>query len=506
MPFQTLPDQVTIKYLRNRAVRADHSFVYEGDVVVTYGKTTLTADRLTAYEGTVMRMVNGKPTPTKQVVRGVAEGRVTLIDPAGTVHAERVDLGFDPDHPYQRADNATVRIANGTLRARRAEFGPGDWELYDVEGTTAKGDRPLYLVSSDHVSVSPNKQAIIHQPRVVLFGHTVGKLPTQRASLVQAVQGVHYPTLGYKQDRGFGLTFSGGLATGRREIFSYNSRLNPNRNVNALGQYTRSFLPLDRATEVVAPRTDFSERFDYGFLNTYSNLSPEREQRFLRARRSSLTFGGQLNGGVSDRERGVRYSKVESVYEVGGERGSVGYLGQARLQELWRASEQAAPRLKLVGAAVPRIVPLSPRLQFFNRLNSEAYVGRTAYGWVQGQSGLSYHPFEGLRLSAGGYLSGEVGTPQFRMDELYAKTGLLMRSDVTIGGLSLIYLLKQDAFRGLYDHEFSIRQVVGPVEFFYALRQYPRDRTLGVMLRVEPFVEGLKNRVAELTGKPRSKR
>ena len=326
----------------------------------------------------------------------------------------------------------------------------------------------------------------------MLFGHTVGRLPTQRVSLVQAVQGVHYPTVGYKEGRGFGITFSGGVADGTHGAFTYNSRLYPNRNATALAQYTYSFLPLDRSTEVVAPGTDSSERFNYGFLNAASNDDPEREQTFLRARRSSLTFGGQLNGSIADRERGIRYSRVESIYEVGGEQGRFGYLGQARLQELWRESESPTPRLKLVGAAVPQIVPLSPRLQLFNRLNGEAFLGKTAYGWAQGQSGLSYRPFTGLRLSAGGYVSGDLGQPQFRMDALYAKGGPApCARDVNICGLSFVYLLKRDVNLGLYDHELSIRQVSRPDRAVLlappvSARPHPRRDAEGRSVRQRP--------------------
>ncbi len=474
-----LQDVKTIQAERFSVDTRDGSKSYSGNVVVRYGLERLTADRVVVYD---------------EQKRGIAEGRVTLVDPDGTATADRIEFSWDPANQRASGENVEIRVAGALLRARRATFAPGEWTLFDAEGTNCLRGTPVYLVTSEKLVVRPGQQVVVTEPRVSVLGHFLAELPTQRVALSRAVPGIRLPAPSYRPGRGFGATWNGGLVTGKDSTFTFNAQSFQSTKPSGLALYTRSFLPISQSSQIVAPRTDFAERFNFGYMDSVLVRSLGDEASFLRARRSTLSGGGQLNGSVVDRDRGTRYSKVEAVYEGGGVRNGLGVLGQARLQGLQREDDGMEPRLAFTGSAGLPSVELRPGLTTIARLDSALFAGRTAYGWGRAMAGLSYTPAPWLRLSAAGFTSIEGGNPQFDIDPLYAKDGLLMRADLAVGGLKLSYLLKDDVRRGLYDRELSISQVIGCVEAFYVQREYPRDRRIGVNLRLEPLIDLFRRR------------
>ena len=486
MPIQIPPVDIVIENKRSTYQAPDGSFVYEGDVVVRYGLTKLTADRLTYF-------------PKQE--RGIAEGHVILVDPAGTAYADRLEFDGAVGKNTGRGTNVTIRVGNGILKAREVQFTPEKWDLFDVEGTTCFRPAPVYYVTSDKVTISTGKQATIHQPRVSFLGKFIAELPTQRASLIPAVPGIGYPAPRYKIGRGLGVTWNGGLLIGKQSTFNFNAGVYTGKVPTALTQYTYSFLPLDKATQVVAPRSDFNERYAYGFLNSIRVDSPEDEMRYLRARRSSFSTDLQVRGSIADRNRGQRYNKIEGLYQVGGAEKGLGYLAEARLQGIQPLGDDIQPRLKLVGSVALPTLSIRRNLSLISRLDSEGFLGKTGYGWIQATSGVSYLLHPSLRLSAGGFASADLGTPQFAMDPLRHEKGFLARTDLKNGGLTFTYLIKHEPGRGTYDHEFAFTQVIGCFEAFYSKREFPRSRNIGLTIRVQPFVDLLKTRVAEVTGK-----
>jgi hypothetical protein len=477
----SLPDPIKISGLRVSAKSADGSLMYEGDVVVRYQGTKIVADRVTVFN---------------EEERGIAEGHVMLIDPDGTAHADRLEFIWKKGVESGSADNVTMRVANTTLRARHAVFHPGEWTLTDVEGTTCLRPTPVYLVTSDKVVVRPGQDLYAHQPRVSLLGHYIGELPSQNLSLTPAVAGLHYPAPAYKVGRGFGATWAGGVQAGKDSVLSFNARAFQQRKPSASLIFTHTYLPLEKATQIVSPRTDFSERFSYGFMDSINVDTPEQERKFLTAARSSLSFGAQGNGAVSDRDRGNRYSKIELVYERGTVAGKYGFLGQARLQEIRREDEGFRTRLNLIGSMELPSHELSPGLSTLARLDSQAFIGATTYGWGRGMAGLTYSPAPWLRLSSAAFISAESGDPELEMDPLYAEGGFLSRADLALGGLKVSFLAKNDRRRGFYDREIAVRQVVGCFEVFYLRRQYPLDSRLGLTLRVQPLIDVFRRRSA----------
>lgn len=480
-PLQGALNQIKVEGLKVRANSADGSLTYEGDVVIRYQATKILADRFTLYSGEE---------------RGVAEGNVLLVDPDGTAHADRLEFTWKKGVEAGTAENVWMRVTNTTLKARHAVFRPGEWTLTDVEGTNSLENPPLYYITSDKVVVHPGQILYAHQPRISLAGHYIAELPSQNISLSPAVPGLHYPTPGYKLNRGFGFTWAGGIVAGKDSVFSFNARAYQQRKPSALGQYTHSLLPIDKATQVVAPRTDFGERFSFGYLDSVNVDTPDQERRFLSASRSSLTAAIQANGSVADRERGTRYSKVELVFERGTAAGRYGFLGQARLQDVQREDEGFRARLNLAGSMALPSAELLPGLSTIARVDSQTFLGSTTYGWGRAMAGLSYSPAKWLRLSSGAFVSGELGNPEFDIDPLYAKGGFLNRADVMIGGLEVSLLTKNDRRHGFYDREISIKQVVGCLEFSYLRRQHPLDSRFGLTLRVQPLIDVFKRRAA----------
>lgn len=483
MPLQLPPpDTITIERKTTRADSADGSVTLEGDVVVRYGETRVLADRLVLYR-------------TQQ--RGVAEGNVMIIDPDGTAQADRIEFSYDPLHRSATADRMVINVGGARLKARRATLEPGTWTLLDAEGTTCYQPRATYYVTSDRIVITPGKVATIHEPRVSFLGKYLGELPSQRASLTPAVPGIGFPNPTYKMSRGFGITWQGGLVAGPDQIFTFSARTFQFRKPAAFAQLTRSFLPIDNATEIIAPRSDFRERFAFGYLDSVAVETPREEEKYLRASRLNLSGGGQLNGSISDRNRGTRYSKIEAVYEGGGQRDGVGLLGTARLQGIKHEDDTMTPRLQFNGSAGLPSIKLGNGLSTIARIDSSLFGGSTLYGWGRAMAGLSYAPAPWLRLSAAGFVSGEGGRPQFDMDPLYSEAGALMRADVAFGGLRLSYLAKNDRARGFYDHEIAINQIIGCFETFYILREHPNDRRLGLSIRVKPLIDLFKRRASD---------
>ncbi|RYG25833.1 LPS-assembly protein LptD [bacterium] len=476
MPFAPSPQDVVkikIEALRNY-VQADHSVVYEGSVVVRYGLTVVTADRLTVFNDDE---------------RGVAEGRVTLIDPDGTARADRLDFKWTTGAQSGSGENVSVEINGARLKARRANILPGEWTLIDAEGTACGLQTPLYYITSEKIIVRPGESVTVREPRLSLLGNFIAELPTQRQSLGPSTPGLRIPTFAFSPSRGATARWAGSFVAGSNSVFSFNVRASESNSLRANAFFTHSFLPVGRAERPIAPRSDFLERFGYGFLDNVRVRNPQSESRYLRQPRSSLSFGGQINSGTQDRARGTRYDKLEAVYERGTVAGAYGFLGQARLQNIGERGEKLEPRLNLVGSMGVPSRQLSPKLSTLTRIDSQMFIGKTGYGWTRGMAGLVYQPTPWLRLSGGAFTSVEAGDPQLGIDPLFAKTGLLARGDLAFGGLRLSYLTKQGFGRGVYDHELSVRQIIGCVEVSYLARQYPRDRVIGLTLRMDPFID-----------------
>ncbi len=486
MPLlQTPPSEVSITSLKTVFQKAGQVVTYEGDVIVRYGGTRLTADRVVAHY---------------DENKGFAEGNVTLIDPDGTAHADRIEFSWNPAKRYARGDNVEIRVQGAILKARRADFQPGEWNLYDAEGTSCLRPKPVYYVTSDHVTVIPGKQAIVHEPHISLFGHFIAEAPTQRFQLTPAITGLRYPAPAYKFNRGFGLTWGGNILAGHNGTFAFDARTFQGSIPSAYAQYTHSYLPIEKATEIVAPRTDFAERFAYGYLDSVLVESPKTEIDFLNARRFSLSGGGQLNGSVVDRDRQTRYTKVEAVLERGQQEGGFGLLGQVRLQGLQREEEGMEPRVTFTGVAELPSYRLGTGLRTIGRLDASTFAGRTLYGWGRGMIGLTYAPAKWLRLSGGVFGSFDAGTPQFEIDPLYSTGGSLLRADVAFAGSRLSFLSKYDVHRGAYDNEFSLNQVIGCVEAYYIYRSYPSRSQIGLTLRVQPLLDTIRKRTDAYNG------
>jgi hypothetical protein len=471
--FLSFQDEITIHALRQSAVQADGSVSYEGDVVVLYGPTRVTADRLTLYENQE---------------RGIAEGHVTLVDPDGTAHADRLEFKWTAGANSGSGENVSIQVGGARLKARHASFLPGEWTLLDAEGTACSLKTPLYYITSEKVVVRPGQEVTVKEPRLSLLGKFIAELPSQSQSLGRSTTGLKVPSFGYSVSKGATGRWSGSFAAGSSSTFNFNVRASQSSSLRGSASFTHSFLPLTRADRPSAPRSDFLERFGYGFLESVRVANPGAESKYLRQSKSSVSFGIQTNGGAQDRDRGQKYDKIEAVYERGSVAGKYGFLGQARFQEIGPRGEKLEPRLNLIGSMGLPSRQLSPQLSTIMRLDTQTFFGTTAYGWTRGTAGLAYQAAPWLRLSGGAFTSADAGTPQLAIDPLYAKTGLMLRGDIAIGGLRLSYLAKNGFGRGFYDKELSIRQVIGCIEVSYLTRQYPHDRVIGLTLRVDPFV------------------
>lgn len=137
----------------------------EGNVVIEYGKTTLTCDKIVVF------------TKTKD---GFAEGNVELRDEKGLIRGKSLTYNFETQEG--KITGADLKMAPYFCLAPKAEKFPSKFVLYNAEITTCNLDQPHYHMYCRKVDIYPKDKIHAQGVKFVVGSVPVLYLPffTQR--------------------------------------------------------------------------------------------------------------------------------------------------------------------------------------------------------------------------------------------------------------------------------------------------------------------------------------
>ncbi len=477
-------DELTVLYGSWSYDAATDTFNFADGVRVLYGKSVLTSERLTVRPGEVKKLR--------------AEGKVRLTDPDGQFNADDLEICWKVGSQTGTATNVVARIADATITAEKMDIKPDRFEFHNVTGTTCLRRTATYMLTARNLVVIPGSYAVADRPTLYLFGKKIIDLPIRRYSLDRRSEGVKIPAITYRQGFGVGVSWTSGFLintqTNLTVATSFFRRLRPSYGL----LWTRSFVPTNSSTALVAPRSEILERFNYGFLDSIENPSPEAESNSLRVRRSTLSVGTTANETAIGLGYNTQVSKIlDAAYEIGGNVHGWGLLGTSRFQTLRENNDAYSTRGSFRGTISAPVKQVSKTVSNFNRLEIGTFVGTKQFTWGILQSGVTYHPGTLWSLSAGAFASQGFGTPEFKSDQLFATRGMIWRIDYRSKLTKISFLRKWDVNRKWFDQEYLVSQAVGCVEPYVLYRQFPGDFRVGIRLRLDDITDVFRNRTLD---------
>lgn len=484
---QNLDDDVVVTARENfwDVPHQIHSF--RDGVRIDYGPTVVTADQVDAHMA-----------PNEEYLE--ARGNVVLNDPMGLVRAQNLKIVWREGARGGTADNLEGMIAGTHIWASHAEILPQHWTFLNARFTTCGENPPWFLVSSPRVEFIPGKHGRAVHPHLYVLGHSLVTLPNQNFNLDPRTVGLRIPSISYHKDDGLGVSWISGVLLNEQTSLFANVAAYP-RSLPGYGLVvSRSFVQADVSRTLLRPRSDLSERFDYGYFDDVEVSQPTDEQHYITTPRSTLAAGADFNQGVNGRGASYdRYSEVQAAFEKNGKVDSLPFVGQIRLESIRNQFTPYYGRAVVTATAGPPVMSVGRHLDALLRFDTSAYVGSTTFGWGRLTGGVFYTPFPQLRLGVAGVTSLEGGEPQLPIDPLISRGGVDFRADLNLGATQVSYIKKYDPGLKWYDREYSIRQAIGCLEGFVMYRQNPEDYRFGVTFRVDQFVDLLQRRRFERT-------
>jgi hypothetical protein len=470
---------------RFKSIDLDRQVVtFTGGVRATYGPTVVVADRLVLFLADDAR-------------RAQASGDVRLEDPLGQIEA--ASLSFSWLEGTGEAIGARVEAFDALVTAARIAVSPGRWELFDARAAICLRGPELVDVRAPRLVVEPGRSARAERPHIRLFGQRVLSLPRASLNLDRRAPGLRLPSISHEAGIGLGVGWSAGFFVDRQTVVSGQFGFFPGEYPRLGAMVSRSFADAEEARTPLAPRSEFRERFDYGYFNHVAVRSPADERLLVGGARRTVSLGTSW----SERSPGLLGEEVfdkplEAVLEFGESRGGTGILAQARLQDIRRRGGPQTVRTVLMGTGALRPIPLGRDIAAVARLDAAAFLGGSAFGWGRSELGVVYAPISQVRLGAA-YIRGfESGKSLFLSDRLFSRDAYHVRADFDFGRTRLSFLNKYDFERGRwYDREFALRQVVGCLEPFVIYRQFPEEYRFGVRLRLDDLFDSLDRRRIE---------
>ncbi len=490
--IQTLDEEVVVIAKSQRRDMAKGTIEFSDGVTVLYGPTKITANRV---------IYTDRPGERS----AIAEGKVALDDPEGSLSAEKVVILWLPTGRTATAENIEADLAGANIRAKTLDIKPTLWTLTDVYGTTCTNRPPLFEIFSKKVTFVPGQRGSIHRPVISILGRRIGAIPSYGFNLDRRAQGIGIPSVAFSGDQGFGVSWAGSVLIDRQSglgaSFGSFERAFPTYNVT----YTRGFVPANETNALLVPRNELGERFNFGWFDTVEVPNPQADTRFLTERRSSMSVSSSINQGAANFVSDRRFNKpLELVYEASGPAALGpakvgGAYAQARLQSIGTQDVRSTVRGIVTTSFAPPNLSLTKQLQTVVRFDQAAFLGKQTYGWLRSQVGLAYQPNQQLYFGAALVGARDFGKPAFLEDSLMAGDGIHLRAGLNLGGTRIEYLYKRDRRLGWYDREWSINQAVGCLEFYMMRRQVPIEYRVGIKVRVDQFVDLLQRRKLQRT-------
>jgi hypothetical protein len=473
---------------------------FSGEVTATYGPSTLTAERLTIFE---------------EAGQGIAEGAVTLSDPAGSLQAERVEFNWLDD--TGEAFDAYVEAGNVFIWADRVEVVPeqlneegevareASWELYGVRATLSRSDEPPYSIRTTHVTLFPGREGVARDIELELFGLKLGRQfggYDLRFSLDRRSTGFKFPEVAERKGSGYGLSWSSRILLDDRTGAQGTWNTFPGDLPRYGLQFSRAFVDTTATGALVTVESDLGEPFEHSYLDSLLTKSPRSAATYASTRRFNVAIGTAWNNNTVARPTdfsGVSKA-LEVSAEIGQDYGRFGWLATPRIQRirvnnLTNWVDRAAVKNSFVAAPFE----LGGGLSLLARADSySTFSGDGTFSWARAGAGLSYEPLDGMRLT-GGYVVGEnFGTPDFAFDPLVLEEAWHLRLDYERGPYTVRFLRKYDANSGeVFSDEYELAFVWEAFEPFILSRDFPSDFRFGFRLRIDDFLESLQQRSVE---------
>lgn len=481
-------DGIRVEWRRFEATANPSVFRFSERPVALYGVTTVEADTLTL-------IVDGETR------RGIAEGRVKLTDPEGTIEADRVEFSW-PEGGGS-AVNAVVRIDGLEVRADRLTMGRDDqggsvWVLEGVAALPGNERPPLFSVRAARIVVRPGQAGWAKQPDFSIGGWRLFRLPSYRVNLNPTTPGLPLPSIAYRGGAGVGLGWRAGYLIGPQLLLDGGMTTFPERRTSTTFALTRSLLGEEADAEVLTPASELTEPFRNAFLENVKTRSLDEELGSLRRPRASVSLGSSWNVGARGLAVGGRISKPwDFAFEFGGEAAGFGWRGQTRVQRIGEVGGVYQTRSVLTGSLMFPTQGLGRDLQTVVRLDGRHFANDGPdLTWVRATVGAVWQPVPQLRFGAGRFFSKTVGSSPYAFDPLEFEGGWLLRADAIGGSTRFSFLAKvDDRTHRLVAREYALRQVVGPLEPFVIWRERERDFAFGIELRTIQAIEGVRDRL-----------
>ncbi len=460
---------------------ATDTFVFTDGVQVRYGKTVLTANRVTI-----------RPGETKTLT---ASGKVKIVDPDGTIEADNLELSWKDGNQWGKAEKVVAQILDARITAETMDISPERLEFHDVTGTTCQRKVSTFMLKARNLVVIPGSYAQADKPSLYLFGRKIIDLPLRRYNLDRRSEGIKIPAVGYRQGYGWGVNWTSGFLLNSQSNLTVATSFYPRLRPSLGLLWTRSFVPASSSTVLSAPRSEILERFSYGFLDNIETPTPELEILNTRARRSTLSIGTTSNEATIGLGFNTQISKLfDAAYEIGGNVKGWGLLATSRIQSLRENNDVFSTRGSFRGTISAPLQRIAPKVSMFNRLELGSFLGSKQFTWANLQTGITFRPGSAWSFTVGGFASQNFGIPEFTADQLFATRGFIWRADYQTRLTKFSFLRKWDVNRKWYDQEYLVSQAVGCLEPYVLFRQVTRDFRVGLRLRLDDITDVFKNR------------
>lgn len=457
--------------------------VFEGAVRAFYGPTEVICESL----------VLDLRTET-----GEANGGVRILDPEGTIRAERVTFNWAEGAKTGKAFSALIEVGGVSISASEVGVAPGVWTLRDASFTLEDLERSRTLVTAREVTIELGRRGVAKHVFFQVLGQRLGPIPSYTFNLDRRVSGLKPPTLALRGGGRVGAEWNSTVLLGDRLAFSGDASAFPGERPASNFYLVASGLAPGESSRPLRPRNDLDERFSDGYFNNIGIRTPEDERGTIRSPHLLYAVGTSANHGTRGRKaQGLNVSKNwELVGEAGGALAGFGWQGSARVQRIGGSVPGDWVNRGVVGATV-----LLPDREFggfslLTRIDGQAMGGDgNTFGFGRVETGLVSNVRSGFRFGGALVLAGEFGTPDFEFDRLNVLSGVYLRADYAKGPYTFRYLAKYDLRAGeWFDREWEVALAAGSFEPYIQRREFPDEFRFGVRLRLTEFFGRLQDR------------
>jgi hypothetical protein len=470
--------------------------VYSGGVSLSYGLTTVTADRVVLWtDPTKLGLATGGGSSIVYRSEGIAEGNVRVDDPDGQLTATRLEFNWVSHAGH--ATNVEIHCDRVLLRASSLDVSDSEWVLNDVDTTTDPSPHPLYVLHARRLVIRPGSIAKARDPALELLGKRILTVPFVQFSLDNRVNGIGIPVIAAEEGGKVGVTSDSSFLLNDRLSMNVDLASYPHELFRSSAQFVYTMVPSSESSGLVAPRSDLVERFAYGYFDDVVTASPESEHQYVRATRDSVSVGTFWNQEAFGRPGSDMLNKPwEVVYERGGPAGDWGVLSQLRLQHIEVVHGFGEDRAVLQTTLEPPTWELGRGFAAQTRLEGEGFFDDDGvFGWGLGQFGLIYSPIADVRFGGALVAGGEFGQAAFPEDRLYSRMGFDLRADWGRGPTKLGFLAKYDFTQNRwYDDEYSLSQIMGCIVPTIYWRRFPNEFLFTISLRADELIDKLERR------------